>query len=408
MIDINAHRKMQEALEEADRRKVEFLATLAHELRNPLTAIAAVSQLLSVRTVDASELKTCIDMICRQTKQLSRLAEDLIDLTRVVRDELIFKREPVYLRDCLRLAIEATQQALEARGHTLHVVLPESRRQVDADPVRLGQLFGNLLSNATKYTPNGGSIWVSLEFEAQWAQVTIRDSGIGIDCEQLLHVFEPFYRADTARGRTQDGLGIGLALCHRIALLHGGSIAAHSAGPGQGCEFVVRLPLLSEGVNAVHPDSERAGDDFRGLRVLIAEDNADVANALALSLRTSGHEVSIVLDGKDALATAERIHPQVALLDIDIPKCTGQEVAAQIRTHEWAVQQRTFLIGLTGWNRHELQALDLSVFDVMLLKPPQIEEIERLIAGHLNHGANCAAMALPHGMGTEGKNTTIK
>lgn len=388
LIDVSAHRKLQQALEEADHRKDEFMATLAHELRNPLTAIAAVSQLLSVRTVDASELKTCVDIIRRQTRQLARLAEDLIDLTRVVRDELIFKREPVYLQDCIKAAIEATQEALKEHRHTLQVVLPDSRLQIDADPVRLGQLFGNLLSNAIKYTPGGGSIWVSLQFERGWARVSVRDSGIGISAEHLPHIFEPFYRADTVLRRNKGGLGIGLALCHRIALMHGGSISVDTAGPGRGCEFVVRLPLLAAGVVAAHSDTERAGKRSPGLRVLIAEDDVDVANALALSLRMSGLEVSVVLDGKEALEAAERIHPQVALLDIDMPKCTGQEVAAQIRTRSWAMQQAICLIGLTGWNSRELHELDLGVFDAMVLKPPQIEEIERLIRAHANSGAN--------------------
>lgn len=385
MVDITSHRQAMDALALADRRKDEFLATLAHELRNPLTAIGAAARLLGGVRLDTSTVNSCIDMIRRQAAQMGRLADDLLDLSHVVRDRLALKRERIDLRDCIRTAIEATQESLRARGHQMQLTLPPNRVQLDADPVRLSQLFGNLLTNAIKYTPYGGLIEVLLEREGSWADLRVRDSGIGISAENLPHVFEPFYQAGNSLQHTQGGLGIGLALARRIVLLHGGSIEAHSAGPGRGSEFRVRLRLLSEAdawafsaadEQAAHP----LDHSMHPQRILVADDNTDVAEALALSLRMVGHDVLVAYDGEQALSAAERFKPEVALLDIGMPKRGGHEVAAQLRRRGAAGSRPLFLIALSGWNTRDLESrIDMSVFDSQILKPPDIDAIRRLI-----------------------------
>jgi signal transduction histidine kinase/ActR/RegA family two-component response regulator len=404
LIDITPHRQALDALALADRRKDEFFATLAHELRNPLTAIAAAAQALSTSLLDTSGTRICIEMIRRQAAQLSRLADDLLDLSHVVRDRLTLKRERVDLIETVKTAVEATQEALKARRHNLQLVLPPARFELDADPVRLIQLFGNLLTNAIKYTPDAGTIGISVEREGSSVRVHVRDSGIGIGSEHLPHLFEPFYRANNSLVRTEGGLGIGLALALRIALLHGGSIDVHSTGHGKGSEFVVRLPLLSEeqsraagskGPERVAPLPARSEHP---LHILVADDNADVAEALALSLRMSGHEVHVALDGEAALALADKFQPQVALLDITMPKRGGHEVGSEIRARAWAAHRGVFLVALTGWNTRDLGTrIDMSVFDTQIVKPPDIEAIRRLVEERAAIAAQSRAVSSPVG-----------
>lgn len=396
LIDITAQRQAMDALALADRRKDEFLATLAHELRNPLTAIVAAAKLLSGAPLDPSTISSCIEMIRRQAAQMGRLADDLLDLSHVVRDRLALRRERIDLKECIQTAIEAAREPLRARQHRLQVTLPAGRVVLEADSVRLGQLFGNLLSNAIKYTPERGVIEIVLERAASWASVRIRDSGIGIAADNLPHVFEPFYQAEDTLLHTQGGLGIGLALARRIVLLHGGSIAAHSDGHGQGSEFIVRLPLLSEGQSGafaprpLEAAAPQSGRTARPMHILVADDNVDVAEALALSLRMIGHEVSVAYDGDEALVAAERCKPEVALLDIGMPKRAGHEVAAQLRQQSGREGRALLLIALTGWNTRDLEGrIDMSVFDAQILKPPDIDAIRRLIETQAEAGLSC-------------------
>jgi signal transduction histidine kinase/CheY-like chemotaxis protein len=383
IIDITAHKQALDVLAVADRRKDEFLATLAHELRNPLTAIGAAAQLLQTVALDTTQLHRCVDMIRRQAGQLHRLVDDLLDLSHVIRDRLELKLGRMDLRDAISTAIEATGEALKAHRHQLQVQMPAQPVELYADHVRLSQLFGNLLTNAVKYTPDGGRIEVLIECNNQWVTVRVRDSGLGIAAGHLPHLFEPFYQADSSLMHAHGGLGIGLALVRRIAQLHGGSVSVHSAGPGEGSEFTVRLPLVPEGELHLQHDSTHAAAPTRAeqsLRILVADDNADVAETLSLSLRMRGHEVRVALDGEQALQLAEQFHPHAALLDVGMPKRAGYEVAREIRARPWASQNGILLVALTGWNARELKArCDMSAFDSQMDKPPDFDAIKRLI-----------------------------
>ena len=387
MVDITAHKQALDTLAVADRRKDDFLATLAHELRNPLTAISAAAKLLRTVALEPQQMSNCVDMIHRQSSQLGRLVDDLLDLSHVVRNRLELKRERTDLRDPIKTALEAIAEPLRVHRHQLNFQLPERQLMLDADPVRLGQLFGNLLTNAVKYTPQAGRIDVSAERAGEWALVRVRDSGLGIAAEHLPHVFEPFYQVDHSLAHAHGGLGIGLALVRRIAQLHGGSVSVHSAGLGQGSEFTVRLPLLPEESVGAGPGPIGVGlprRTDRPLRILVADDNADVAETLSLSLQMFGHEVQVALDGEEALRLAEQFRPQAALLDVGMPKRAGHEVARELRSRPWATQNHLLLVALTGWNARELQdRFDMSAFDANLVKPPDIDAVRRLIEGTL-------------------------
>jgi len=392
LVDITAHRRALDALAVADQRKDAFIATLAHELRNPLTAIGTAAHLLSDPRLAASQASGCVEMIRRQAAHLARLVNDLLDVSRVILDRLELERERIDLNSVVATAVEATAELVKARRHTLDVSLPPGRVELMADQVRLAQLVGNLLTNAAKYTPEGGCIAVAVERDARWATIRVRDSGIGIAPGELPHLFELFYQVDTSLSHTGGGLGIGLALVHRIAQLHGGTVTAHSAGPGRGSEFVVRLPL------ALHrQETERDADSpaaapirtDRPLRVLVADDNADVAEAMAMTLKMCGHHVAVAYDGDEALRLADEVRPQVALLDVGMPKREGHEVAKEIRRRAWAAESRTLLIALTGWNAPELEGrADMSPFDTRIVKPTDIEVIQRLIEDARDRAAN--------------------
>ncbi|MGH8143230.1 MAG: ATP-binding protein [Steroidobacteraceae bacterium] len=393
MIDITAHKQALDVLTMADRRKDDFLATLAHELRNPLTAIGAAAQLLQMVALNATQAQNCVDMIRRQAGQLCRLVDDLLDLSYVIRDRLELKLERTDLCEAIRAAVEATSELLKAHRHQLRLRLPAQPVDLFADHSRLSQLFGNLLTNAIKYTPDEGRIELAIEQEiehgARWVSVRVRDSGMGISPEHLPHLFEPFYQADSALVHAHGGLGIGLALVRRIAQLHGGSVSAHSAGPGQGSEFLVRLPLAADALPVCTRGSPAVIVPVRAtyaLRILVADDNADVAETLSLALRMRGHEVCVALDGEEALRLAEHFQPHAALLDLDMPRRPGHEVAREIRARPWAVQNGIVLVALTGWNARELQGrYDMGAFDSQVIKPPDIDAIKRLIEEARDH-----------------------
>jgi signal transduction histidine kinase/ActR/RegA family two-component response regulator len=384
LIDVTAHRRALEALAVADRRKDTFIATLAHELRNPLTAIATATHLLRDPRLASTQARECVEMIRRQATHLGRLVDDLLDVSRMIRDRLELKRERLDLNAVVATAVEATAELFRAHRHELDVSLPPGPVEVDGDPVRLAQLAGNLLANAAKYTPDGGRITVLLERDARFATLRVRDTGIGIGPDELPHLFELFYQVDRSLSHSGGGLGIGLALVQRIAQLHGGTVTAHSAGPGCGSEFLVRLPLAAD--RLLDPEKPASSDPAlirtdRPLRILVADDNADVAEAMALTLRLCGHHVTVANDGDEALRLADEMRPQVALLDVGMPKRDGHDVAKEIRRRAWAAECRTLLVALTGWNSPELagRAADMSAFDARIAKPSDIEVINHLI-----------------------------
>ncbi|HET8699943.1 MAG TPA: ATP-binding protein, partial [Gammaproteobacteria bacterium] len=367
-------------LSEADARKDEFLATLAHELRGPLAPLSNVLEIWK-RTKDGARLDRARDTMERQLGQLVRLVEDLLDLNRITHNRLELRRRRVNLADVIHQAVEATRPLADSLGHELHVDLPREPVWLSADPARLAQVFGNLLNNACKYTDPGGGIWLTAERHGDEAVITVRDTGIGISADQLDKIFEMFIQADTAPDKSRGGLGIGLTLVKRLVRMHEGVIEARSAGSGQGSAFVVRLPVLGER-EAVPPSSasstERAATAPRGRRVLVVDDNVDSASSLALLLQLEGHETYTAHDGAAALAAIDRHHPDVALLDIGLPKMSGHDVARQIRERPWG--KHIALIAVTGWGQDEDRRKSREAgFDAHLVKPVDRDALSELL-----------------------------
>jgi len=343
------------SLRDADRRKDEFLATLAHELRNPLAPIRNALQILKMARVDAATVQKTRDMMERQVQHLVRLVDDLLDVSRVMRGKIDLHVEPVELATVVARAVETAQPLIEAQGHHLALSVPHESLLVRADPVRLTQVIGNLLTNAAKYTEANGHIWVSAAREGDDVLLRVRDDGIGIVPDMLPHVFELFVQADHTSAKAQGGLGIGLTLAKNLAQMHGGALEARSAGLGKGSEFIVRLPLVIQECNAVVEDSGtehlQGHVPSRSQRLLVVDDNQDAATSLAMLLRLQGHEVRVAHDGPTALALATSYLPGVILLDIGMPGMDGYEVARRLR--ELPGLNRVVLAALTGWGQQE-------------------------------------------------------
>ena len=371
-------RQLRDAIVESDRRKDEFLATLAHELRNPLAPVRNAIHILRARLPPTPELQWARDVIDRQVTQMARLIDDLMDVARISRGTFELRREPVALEDVIRNAVETSRPSVDASGHDLVVRLPADAIYVDADVVRLAQVFANLLNNAAKYTAPGGRIVVSAEQEADTVVVGVEDSGIGIPPEMLAQVFEPFIQLDRSLERSRSGLGIGLALAKRLVEMHGGSIEAHSPGPGRGSRFTVRLPLSKQRIiPAVAPSGPVPARGHN--RVLVADDNYDSATSLGILLNDAGYDVRTAGDGAQALETAAQFRPDILLLDIGMPKLNGYEVARNIRRQPWG--QDVLLIALTGWGGtdHREQTAQAG-FDHHLTKPVDPAALTRLLA----------------------------
>ncbi|TAH38143.1 MAG: response regulator [Planctomycetota bacterium] len=351
VIDITERRRAEVRLQEADRRKDEFLALLAHELRNPLAPIRNILEILRLNGDDARVLGEGLDVMERQLRHLVRLVDDLLDVSRISQGKLTLRCERLRLRAVLEAALEASRPALEAAGHQLSVSFPEEDLYLDGDQVRLSQALGNLLSNAAKYTPRGGCIAVQAGLEDGAVMIRVRDTGIGIPPEMLERVFDLFTQVE--RERSQGGLGIGLTLVRRIVELHGGSVQARSAGRDQGSEFVIRLPrVAAPPVDTAEPlRSAPPPLQVPALRMLVADDNRDAADSLSALLQLSGNEVQTAYDGREAVALANAFRPRVIFLDLGMPQLTGYDAACQIRKQPWA--QDAVLVALSGWGREE-------------------------------------------------------
>jgi PAS domain S-box-containing protein len=373
-------RKRVEALELAERQTQEFLAMLAHELRNPLAPIGNALSLLRCRpTTDPGELWVR-DVLQRQTAHLSRLVDDLLDVSRITRSALVLDRKPVDARTLLRQAADASVQWFEARRHALSVSLPEERLMVEADEVRLSQIVQNLLHNAAKYTPDGGRIELAARRDGKEVVVSVRDNGVGMTADVLASAFELFSQARQGLDRAQGGLGVGLTLVQRLAKMHGGSVEARSDGPGHGSEFLVRLPLRAEPaiVQTQASSSPAPGGDGPRRRILVVDDNADAAQALRLLLEHDGHEVRVALDGASGLALARDYRPDVALLDIGLPKMSGYELADQLRTDP--ALSATVLVAVTGYGQmHDRARASACGFHHHLVKPVDFSALQRLL-----------------------------
>jgi signal transduction histidine kinase/ActR/RegA family two-component response regulator len=372
-------RRAQE-LRDADQRKDEFLATLAHELRNPLAPLRNALEILRVKDVDPAIAEKARQMMQRQLAQMVRLVDDLLDVSRITTGKLAVRREPLPLQSAVQDALETVRPFMESRRHQLDVSLPPEPLLVHGDRTRLAQIFSNLLNNAAKYTEPGGRVWLSLQAEGHEAVLRVRDTGIGLDPHALSTIFDMFVQVDRSLERTQAGLGVGLTLAKRLVTLHGGTIAGRSEGGGLGSEFEVRLPLA--------PSAPEAGEGARAsepppaapkkLRILVADDNADAATSLGQLLSGRGHEVRVVHDGAEALAAARTLQPDVAFLDIGMPKVHGYEVARRLR--EETATRRTLLVALTGWGRDDdRQRAKEAGFDRHLVKPPEPAEIDRIL-----------------------------
>jgi PAS domain S-box-containing protein len=379
--DITAQKHAENALREADRRKDEFLATLAHELRNPLAPIRQAALISQAPEASEAQKRWSHEVIVRQVQHMSRLVDDLLDVSRITAGRIRLHEEPLDLAAVLSLAIESCGPALQSERHELESVFPEPPVYVRGDRVRLAQVFSNILGNAAKYTPSGGRISIEVRREADDAIVRVRDSGVGIPQRMLKYVFELFAQVDRSYDRTGGGLGIGLTLAKRLVEMHGGSIEARSEGPNKGSEFIVHLPAIDcAPASAVTADQRRTPEAARASRkVLIADDNQDAAMSLAMLVQMMGHETRIVHDGLAALEVAETFHPDIVLLDIGMPRLDGYETASRMAKRPWAAS--TLLIALTGWGQEaDRQRAKAAGFHHHLVKPLEPETLSDLLS----------------------------
>ncbi len=375
----DALRRVAADLAEADHRKSEFLATLAHELRNPLAPIRTGLDLLRLGPANAAAIERVLGMMDRQLGHLIHLVNDLLDVARITRGKIELKKQPVALRTLVSMALETSVALVEASGHTLAVNLPDAPIMLDVDTTRIVQVLSNLLNNAAKYTPAGGRIVLTARTEGGEAVVQVADSGIGIPAESLATVFDMFTQVRGNVDRAQGGLGIGLSLVRRLAELHGGSVAADSAGRGHGSTFTLRLPLggAAGGGSETAPASIETA---AGLRVLVVDDNADAAESLAALLSVLGHAPCVASDGPGGLAMARETCPDLVFLDIGLPGMDGHEVARAIRAT--AGLEDVVLVALTGWGaRGDVALAEDAGFDQHLTKPVSLESLQRALDG---------------------------
>jgi PAS domain S-box-containing protein len=380
--------RLVEQLRRADRNKDEFLATLAHELRNPLAPLRNSLQIMRLVGDDRGAVEECRTVMERQVGILVRLIDDLLDISRITRNKLKLHKERVDLATVVRNAVETSRPLIEAEGHELSIAPAGEPIDIDADPTRLAQVFANLLNNAAKYTPRGGRIGLKVERLGSTVVVTVKDTGIGIPAEELSRIFEMFSQVDRSLERSQGGLGIGLTLVKRLVEMHGGTVEARSGGPGTGSEFIVRLPApnLSPAKSESDGDPAAARPASGRCKVLVVDDNEDLASSLSKLLRIMGHQVRTVHDGAEAVKTAGSYRPDVVLLDIGLPTMSGHEVARRIRQQPWGRKIR--LIALTGWGQEEdkRRARDAG-FDDHLVKPAEPAKLEKLLAESCPVGA---------------------
>jgi two-component system CheB/CheR fusion protein len=377
-VDVTSIVRAEKALLEADVRKDVFLATLSHELRNPLAPIRIAAELLRSDELASDQLRHVQNVIARQVTHMSTLLDDLLDVSRITRGSFLLKKEYVDIQVLIDAAVEAAEPAINAKHHTLRVERPSSPLVLEVDPVRMTQAITNLLTNASKYTPGGGLIYVGTRSDAKHLILYVRDNGIGLKTEALATVFEMFTRVEPEVGRSEGGLGIGLALAKGVVELHGGRIEAHSAGPNQGSEFLIRLPRsLVVSAAAPMPAPDRDATPASPRRILIADDNRDSAETMSMLLTLAGHEVHIARTGAEAWETAKRVRPDTGILDIGMPDLTGYEVAERIRHEAWG--RDITLIAVTGWGQDADKRRALAAgFDHHLTKPIDPKLLERL------------------------------
>ena len=367
-------------LKDADRRKDEFLAMLAHELRNPLAPIRNAVEIVRAKASPAPELRWAAEVIDRQVHQMTRLVDDLLDVSRITRGKIDLRKELLEIATVVRTAVEASRPIIEKWGHRLTVTLPERPIRLVADPTRLAQVLSNLLHNAAKYTNQGGRIDLTAEAGDDHVILRVKDTGIGIPPESLPRIFDMFTQVEQSIERSEGGLGIGLTLVQRLVEMHGGFVEVHSDGVGKGSEFVVRLPLSTGGMDAVGDASDRERRSVPpARRILIVDDNQDAVESLAMLLRMHGHDVHTAHDGLEAVGAAAAFQPDTILLDIGLPKLSGYEAARQIRAREGGAD--IVMIALTGWGQDEDRRRSQEAgFNYHMTKPVEFDVLQRLMA----------------------------
>lgn len=378
--DVTERKRLEVALRDADRRKDEFIAMMAHELRNPLAAIVNGLQLVREKEELDAEFRWARNVLDRQVNHLCRLIEDLLDVSRITHGKITLQRELVDLRSIVERALEATAPSAKLNEHALSIDVPNAPVLVHADPTRLVQIVGNLLNNAVKYTPNGGNIQLRVSCNETEVEICVQDDGAGVSPEMMPTLFHLFSQYDRTLVQSQGGLGIGLALVKRLVEMHGGSVRAHSAGIGQGSEFVVALRRHIHGSASITPlpSAERPART-RAIRILVVDDNVDSAESLAMLLGHLGHELETVHSGAEAVAKAASFAPEVILLDLGMPGMDGYEAARRIRA--LPLDTEPMLIALTGWSQLEArEATRLAGFDLHLVKPVDLVELQSALA----------------------------
>lgn len=381
--DITARKRADRLLRDANRQKDEFIATLAHELRNPLAPICTAAELLKQAKSLAPELRAATTILERQARQMTHLVDDLLDVSRITSGRIRLQPEPVELTELLKNVIESYRQSAESARHQVTFAASGEPVYVTGDRIRLTQIFSNIFHNAVKYTPPGGRIDIALHTEGRRAQVRIGDNGMGIPREKLDHIFEPFAQLDRAYEHS-DGLGIGLTLAKRLVELHQGRIEARSEGRGKGTEFLVRLPLgaatTARAQSAPHPTPPFL---TTSRRVLIADDNHDAAVSLSMLLQSMGHDTRVVHDGVEAVDEAERFRPEVVLLDLGMPRLDGYETARKIASQPWAAA--TQIVAVTGWGQDaDRRRTKAAGFHRHLVKPVNLDALREAIAAGAN------------------------
>jgi PAS domain S-box-containing protein len=386
-LDISRLKRSEEALREADRRKDEFLATLAHELRNPLAPIRNAAQLLEVPAADEHQRQWARQVIARQVQRMGLLLDDLLDVSRITRGRLELKKDRVGLGALVATAIETARPLIDAKQHTLEVILPSEPVELEVDPLRLSQAISNLLNNAAKYTDAHGRITLDAKLLAGELRISVADSGIGFDAAALPRLFEMFSQIDSPVDRAEGGLGIGLALVKGLVALHGGTVEACSDGPGRGSAFTIRLPSVHATLRRSRPEESAVRPRpaiSRGCKVLIADDNRDSAESLALVMGMWGYQVYLAHSGTAALELGARERPEAFILDIGMPGMSGYEVARSIRSQPGG--SRVLLLAVTGWGQPEdVERARQAGFDEHMTKPVDPARVDALLAAYASN-----------------------
>jgi PAS domain S-box-containing protein len=378
--DITDRKRVDKALEEANQRKDQFIALLAHELRNPLAPLRNGLQVIRLAGTDASAVAQARDMMDRQLGHMVRLIDDLLDISRVSQNKMELRRSRVLLKDVISSAVETARPAIEEAGHEFTISLPPEPVYLDADLTRLAQVFSNLLNNSAKYTERGGRILLAAERQGDEVRISVRDTGLGIPANDLPRIFDMFSQVDRSIERSTGGLGIGLALVKGLVEMHGGTVTAMSAGQGKGSTFTVKLPAFERTAAPVAAVRSESEPHYAGplRRILVVDDNRDSANSMAIMLKLMGNEVRTAHDGIEAVEAAQEFRPKAILMDLGMPRLNGYEATRQIREQTWGRQM--LIIALTGWGQEADRSQSQEAgCDGHLVKPVNLSDLESLL-----------------------------